>query len=249
MNNISDLAKGRLVVVTGASRGLGFAITEALSNQGWSVVGAARTCSDALQSLVDQRNGRVQYRHLDLANVRSLHSFCSTLVSELGEPYGLVNNASVAHTGILGTQHESEIESMISINITGTIILTKYLSRSMLRSRHGRIINISSIVAESGSSGMSVYAATKAAMNGFTRNLARELGRCNITVNAIAPGYMATDMSSGINDGQLNQIARRSALKRLTSVNDVAAAVSYLLGDSAASTTGTILTIDAGATA
>jgi 3-oxoacyl-[acyl-carrier protein] reductase len=249
MNNISDFAKGRVVVVTGASRGLGLAIAEVLFTQGWSVVGAARSCGVGLQDLISQSNGRVQYRHLDLSNVRSLHSFCSTLVSDFGEPYGLVNNASIAHANVLGTQHESEIESMVAINVTATIILTKYLSRSMLRRQQGRIINISSIVAESGASGMSVYAATKAAMNGFTRSLARELGRCNITVNSIAPGYMATDMSTGIGDVQMRQIARRSALKRLTGVKDVAAAVSYLLSDSAASTTGAILTIDAGATA
>jgi len=96
---------------------------------------------------------------------------------------------------------------------------------------------------------MSVYAATKAAMNGFTRSLARELGRCNITVNAIAPGYMATDMSSGINDAQLQQIARRSPLRRLTRVEEVASAVCYLLSDGAASTTCTVMTLDAGATA
>ena len=249
MNSSIELVQNRLVVVTGASRGLGLAIAEALSHQDWTVVGAARTCSDALQRLIDQQEDRVTFRRLDLADHRNLHSFSAQLISDLGEPYGLINNASIAHTGVLGTQHESEIESMIGVNVTGTIILTKYLSRSMLRSQRGRIVNVSSIIAESGSSGMSVYAATKAAMNGFTRSLARELGRCNITVNAIAPGYMATDMSSGINDAQLQQIARRSPLRRLTRVEEVASAVCYLLSDGAASTTCTVMTLDAGATA
>lgn len=249
MDNSSDRIQNRLVVVTGASRGLGLAIAGALARQGWAIAGAARSCSKAFQQLIDQSGGSVSFRQLDLGDHRSLHSFSTSLIADLGVPYALINNASIAYSGILGTQHESEIESMISVNVTGTIILTKYLSRSMLKCQRGRIVNVSSIVAESGSSGTSVYAATKAAMNGFTRSLARELGRCNITVNAIAPGYMQTDMSSGISDAQLYKIARRSSLKRLTNVDEVAAAVCYLLSDCAGATTGTVLTVDAGATA
>jgi 3-oxoacyl-[acyl-carrier protein] reductase len=249
MENSSDRNPDRLVVVTGASRGLGLAIASALAGQGWAIVGAARSCSESFQQLIEKSGGSVSFRQLDLGDHRSLHSFSASLVADLGVPYGLINNASIAYSGILGTQHESEIESMINVNVTGTIILTKYLSRSMLKCQRGRIVNVSSIVAESGSSGTSVYAATKAAMNGFTRSLARELGRCNITVNAIAPGYMQTDMSSGINDTQLHKIAMRSSLKRLTSVDEVAAAACYLLSDGASAITGTILTVDAGATA
>ena len=145
--------------------------------------------------------------------------------------------------------HESQIFEIINVNVTGTILLTKYISRSMLRARCGRIINISSIIASTGFNGLSVYAASKAALNGFTKSLSRELGKINITVNAVAPGYMETNMSAGINDKQLDQIRNRSALKRLAETSEVASAVKYLLSDDASAITGTVLTIDAGNTA
>jgi 3-oxoacyl-[acyl-carrier protein] reductase len=137
----------------------------------------------------------------------------------------------------------------MAVNVTGTIILTKYISRAMMVNNEGRIVNVSSIVADTGFTGLSVYSATKSAMIGFSRSLARELGRCNITVNAIAPGFLKTEMSSEITTEQLERISRRSALGRLTDVDDVSIAVAYLLSDAARSVTGITLTIDSGATA
>jgi len=244
----SSLPEG-YVVVTGASRGLGLGIVSCLAIRGWTVIAASRSCSEPLQQLINQMQGKVVFRQLDLTDHKSLHPFATAILTEYGAPFGLINNASIAFAGVLGTQHESEIESMLSVNVTGPIILTKYLSRAMLSHQRGRIVNITSIIANSGYSGLSVYGATKAAMNGFTRSLARELGRVKITVNAIAPGYLATDMSSALSVEQLNQVARRSSLKRLTTIDEVAAAVSFLLSESAASITGTIMTVDAGATA
>lgn len=243
------MSEDRYIVVTGASRGLGLAVARTLAEQGWCVVAASRTLSDPLHQLIDGSSGRISYRSLDLADFRSHYRFCSELVGDCGPPYGLINNAAIAHDGILGTQHDSEIEAMIGVNVTGTILLTKYLSRAMLRRRQGRIVNVSSIIAGTGFSGLSVYAATKAAMIGFTRSLARELGPANITVNAVAPGYMETEMSADLRESELGKIVRRSALNRLTTVDEVAATIGFLISDAASAITGTVTTVDAGSTA
>ncbi len=186
---------------------------------------------------------------MDLVDRRTLHEWSKNFVEKHGAPYALINNAAIAHDGVLGTMHESQIEEVIAVNVTATLLLTKYISRSMLRNRIGRIVNVSSIIASTGFNGLSVYAASKAALNGFTKSLSRELGKVNITVNAVAPGYMETNMSAGINDTQLDQVRRRSALKRLAKTSEVASTVKYLLSDEAAAITGAILTIDAGNTA
>jgi len=128
-------------------------------------------------------------------------------------------------------------------------VLTKYVVRAMMADGGGRIVNISSITASTGYSGLSVYAATKASLIGFTRSLAREVGRMGVNVNAVAPGFVNTDMTQGITDEQREQIARRSALKRLVEIDDVANAVEFLLDDRSKNITGTVLTVDAGNTA
>lgn len=243
-----EIPKKRVVLVTGGNRGLGFAIVQSLAEAGYVVVAAARSCTPQLKELVDQ-NESVAFETLDLAARRELHEWSKRFVEKYGAPYALINNAAIAHDGVLGTMHESQIEEVIGVNVTATLLLTKYISRSMLRNRLGRIVNISSIIASTGFNGLSVYAASKAAMNGFTKSLSRELGKVNITVNAVAPGYMETSMSAGINDAQLDQIRRRSALKRLASTSEVASTVKYLLSEDAAAITGTVLTVDAGNTA
>jgi 3-oxoacyl-[acyl-carrier protein] reductase len=128
-------------------------------------------------------------------------------------------------------------------------VLTKYVVRAMMADGGGRIVNVASIVAFTGYSGLSVYSATKASMLGFTRSLAREVGRMGVNVNAIAPGFLDTEMTQGMADDQRAKVARRSALQRLPVVEDVGNAVEFLLGDGARSITGTVLTVDAGSTA
>ena len=243
-----DNTEQKIVIVTGGNRGLGFAIVQSLSTDDYLVVAAARSCTPELEQLVLE-NTRVVYEPLDLSDRRALHRWSKNFVEKHGAPYALINNAAIAHDGVLGTMHESQIEEVIAINVTATLLLTKYISRAMLRNGIGRIINVSSIIASTGFNGLSVYAASKAALNGFTKSLSRELGKVKITVNAVAPGYMETNMSAGINDTQLDQIRRRSALKRLAETSEVASTVKYLLSEPAAAITGTIITIDAGNTA
>jgi 3-oxoacyl-[acyl-carrier protein] reductase len=145
--------------------------------------------------------------------------------------------------------HEKDIGELLKVNVEAPLLLTKYLLRPMLINGRGRIINISSIMADTGFSGLAVYGATKAALSGFTRSLAREVGRARITVNTIAPGYMQTDMTSVLQGDKLQAIKRRSPLGQLAGVEDVASGVAYLMGDAAAMVTGITLTIDAGSTA
>src|SRR6266850_298406 len=141
------------------------------------------------------------------------------------------------------------IERLIRVNTLSPIVLTKYVVRHMMADGGGRIVNVSSIIGFTGYSGLSVYAATKAAMIGFTRSLAREVGRRGVNVNAVAPGFLETDMTRGLEGERREQVARRSALRRLADVDDVADAVEFLLGPKAKSITGTVLTVDAGSTA
>lgn len=240
--------QGKVVLVTGGNRGLGLSIVQSLAEAGYSVVAAARSLTPELMQLMSE-DKKVTFEALDLKEIKGLHLWSRNFTEKYGSPYALINNAAIAHDGVLGTMHESQIEEVITVNVTATLILTKYISRSMLRNRLGRIVNISSIIASTGFNGLSVYAASKAALNGFTKSLSRELGKVNITVNAVAPGYMETSMSAGINDTQLDQIRRRSALKRLARTSEVASTIKYLLSDDAAAITGTVLTVDAGNTA
>jgi 3-oxoacyl-[acyl-carrier protein] reductase len=145
--------------------------------------------------------------------------------------------------------HNKQIEGVMRVNAVAPMILTKYVSRGMMANHQGRIVNISSIIASTGFTGLAAYAASKAALEGFTRSLARELGRLNITVNAVAPGFVQTQMTKGLAGDKLGSIQRRSPLGRLATPDDMAGAVAYLMSGDAASLTGTVLTVDAGSTA
>jgi 3-oxoacyl-[acyl-carrier protein] reductase len=241
------------VVVTGGSRGIGLAITRRLATAGYHVIAVARRESDELRDaigdVIKQGRGGLKFRPFDLSEVDAIPSFVKSLRDEFGAIYGLVNNAGIGTEGLLATMHNSEIEALVRLNITSPIILTKYIARHMMADGGGRIINMSSIIATTGYKGLSVYGATKAAATGFTRSLAREVGKLGITVNAIAPGFVDTELTQGLSDDARKRIAGRSALRRLPEVDDVARMVEYLLGDGGRNITGSVLTIDAGNTA
>jgi 3-oxoacyl-[acyl-carrier protein] reductase len=241
------------VVVTGGSRGIGLAIAQRLAAAGYNVIAVARRESDALRDaigeVVKQGSGGLHFRAFDLSETDAIPAFVKGLRDEFGAIYGLINNAGIGTEGLLATQHNSEIEALLRLNVLSPIILTKYVVRQMMADGEGRIINMSSIIATTGYNGLSVYGASKAAATGFTRSLAREVGKLGITVNAIAPGFVDTELTKTLSDDQRKRIAGRSALRRLPETDDVARMVEYLLGDGGRNITGSVLTIDAGNTA
>ena len=239
----------RNVVVTGGSRGLGLAIAQGAADSGFRAIALARTEGDALREAIAARPDMLHFWPCDLLDIGSFPALARGLRERFGPVYGLVNNAGIGTAGILSTMPDAAIEQVIRMNVTSPVTLTKYLVRPMMTARCGRIVNVSSIVSSTGYSGLAAYGASKAALLGFTRSLARELGPLGITVNAVAPGFVDTEMTHDLDDKQRAQIMRRSALRRLAGAGDVAAAVGFLLGDGAANVTGTVMTVDAGGTA
>jgi 3-oxoacyl-[acyl-carrier protein] reductase len=241
------------VLVTGGSRGIGLSIARRLAGAGYNVVAVARRESEELceatRAIVQQEKGGLRFRGFDLNEIDGIPAFVKRLREEFGAIYGLVNNAGIGTEGLLATMHNSEIEALVRLNLLSPVILTKYVVRHMMADGAGRIINISSIIASTGYNGLSVYGATKAAATGFTRSLAREVGKLGITVNAISPGFVDTELTQGLSEDQRRRIAGRSALRRLPESEDVARMVEYLLGDGGRNVTGSVLTIDAGNTA
>jgi len=240
----------RNVLVTGGSRGIGLAIAERLALAGFNVVAVARRESDELRAAIGKaQQENLHLRPCDLSAIDALPAFVKAIRDEFGPIYGLVNNAGIGTEGLLATMHNSDIEALVRLNVLSPVILTKYVVRHMMSDGEGRIVNISSIIASTGYNGLSVYGATKAASTGFTRSLAREVGKVGITVNAIAPGFIETELTQNLGGEGRERIAKRSALRRLPEVEDVARMVEYLFSDGGRNITGSVLTIDAGNTA
>jgi 3-oxoacyl-[acyl-carrier protein] reductase len=237
----------RNVLVTGGSRGIGLAIARRLAASGdYNVVVVARRESSEFAAAAAEAQRRLHFRACDLAVIESIPIFAKSVRDEFGTIYGLVNNAGIGTDGLLATMHNSEIEALIRLNVLSPIILTKYVARHMMASGAGRIVNISSIVASTGYSGLSVYAASKAAVAGFTRSLAREVGRVGITVNAVAPGFIDTAASQEM-DNPLRQAQRqRTPLGRFGRPEEIAATVAFLASDDAAFYVGETLSPNGG---
>lgn len=241
------------VLVTGASRGLGLAIAKRLAFEGYTVIAVARSLGEPLLAAAEASaaggRGRIVGHPFDLTQIDALADLVRTLKAEHGALYGLVNNAGTSLDGVLATMPTAKIEALVRLNVLSPMILTKAATRSMLAAGRGRVVNIASITAGAGSSGLAAYAATKAAMIGFTKSLARELGRAGVTVNALAPGFIDTELTASLADEDRARIIRRSALGRLAEPDDVGAAAAFLLSDGARNITGAVLTVDAGQTA
>jgi 3-oxoacyl-[acyl-carrier protein] reductase len=224
-----------------------------LAAAGYRVIAVARSSTEELEAAsraaADGGRGAIEFRACDLSDLGNIAPFVKALRADFGPLYGLVNNAGLGTSGLLSTMRDQDIQRLVQLNTISPMILSKYVVRSMMAQREGRIINVASIVASTGYSGLSVYSATKASLIGFTRSLAREVGQLGITVNALAPGFVATEMTQELNEAQREQIARRSAMKRMPDPIDVARSVEFLLGDGGRNVTGTTLTIDAGNTA
>jgi len=243
----------RNVIVTGASRGLGLGITRRLCESGFCVIAIARKETDELIAMKQEAEkthpGSLHFSAFDLAEIDGIPELVKKLRKDFGPLYGLVNNAGMSADGPLALTSTQKIEQVVRLNTVSPMVLSKRVVRLMMADGGGRIVNISSVTAFAGYSGLSVYSATKASLVGFTRSLAREVGRMGVNVNAVAPGFVDTSMTEGMTNEQRQQIERRSALKRLVNVEDVADAVEFLLNDRSRNITGTVLTVDAGSTA
>ncbi|OSM00184.1 putative short-chain dehydrogenase/reductase SDR [Magnetofaba australis IT-1] len=186
---------------------------------------------------------------MDLADVNASAALVESIERDFGPIYGLINNAAIAPDGLLATQDVGAIAQTIDVDLTATLLLTRAVARRMLLRKQGRIIMVSSVIAHTGFSGLVPYAAAKAGLEGAVRALCREMGRARVTVNAIAPGYLETDMTADMGDKQRQQVIRRTPLGRLGQAEDVTAAARFLLSEEAAFITGQSLVVDGGMSA
>ncbi|MDP2325913.1 MAG: SDR family oxidoreductase [Gammaproteobacteria bacterium] len=240
-----------VVLITGGSRGLGAGFVESFLAAGYPVATCARSRSERVDAWEKDPSTRDRFffAPLDLTDREATSKFLREAVSSLGSDILiLVNNAGIAREGLLPLLRDDDIDSLIALNLTATVHLTKKVIRPMLVHGWGRVINISSVVGRSGYRGLTVYGATKAALDGITRALARELGPKKITVNSIAPGYLRTEMTHGLTPANMDQIVRRTPVGRLGEVEDVAHLALFLCTEHAAFITGQTLVVDGGIT-
>jgi 3-oxoacyl-[acyl-carrier protein] reductase len=244
------MTEPRVAMVSGGSRGLGAGIVRAYLDAGYRVATCARTATPQVGRWTEDpaTADRFLFVTADLSNRADVDAFVAAVIERWGSIDVLVNNAGVARDGILGLTPDEDIDAVVDLNLKGTLYLTRSVSRRMLANQRGHIVNISSIVGRSGYRGLAVYSATKAALDGLTRALARELGSRGIVVNGVAPGYLRTEMSHGLDEDQLQQIVRRTPAGRLGEPDDVARAVQFLTDPANTYITGHVLVVDGGLT-
>ena len=238
----------RHVIVSGGSRGLGEALVEELLRTNYVVSCFSRKASPFIERTLTTHGDRFHFLAADAADSGSLKAFVGSAAGRFGAPWGLVNNAAIVADQLHALASEDSIRRLVDVNLVGALLLSKLCIRAMLPSRRGRIVNISSIVGLRGYRGLVTYGATKAALDGMTRALARELGEAAITVNSVAPGYLETEMSSTLDPEQRKRIVARTPLGRLGTVADVVPVIGFLLSDDSAFMTGQTLVVDGGIT-
>jgi 3-oxoacyl-[acyl-carrier protein] reductase len=238
----------RVVVITGGSRGLGAGIVQSYLDSGDLVATCSRSITPEVEKWQQKLPDRFLFVPADLSKPTDCEAFVKAVIDRWDHVDVLVNNAGVARDGILGMASDDDIDTVVDLNLKGTLHMSRLVSRRMLARRSGNIVNISSIVGRSGYRGLAVYSATKAAQEGMTRALARELGSRGIRVNAIAPGYLRTEMSHGLDEAQLQQIVRRTPAGRLGEPDDVARACQFLTDPRNDYVTGQVLVVDGGLT-
>lgn len=243
-------ADRRVALVTGGSKGLGAGLVTAFLDAGLCVATCSRRRTD--QVVAWEGDPRVRDRFLfveaDVADAADAERVVKETVARWDRLDVLVNNAGIAREGVIALFGDEALDEVVDVNLKGTVYVTRAASRVMLARRAGAVVNISSVVGLSGYRGLSVYGATKAALDGFTRALARELGSRGITVNSVAPGYLRTEMSHGLDEAQLGQISRRTPMGRLGEPDDVARAVLFLTDPANTYVTGQVLVVDGGLT-
>lgn len=235
-----------ITLVTGASRGIGKATAKRFAKQGHFVIGTATTAEGA-QSIDEYLHdaggiGRI----LDVTNQEQIDKLFEEIESVYGSVQVLVNNAGISQDGLLIRMKDEDWDKVVDTNLTAIYRMSKRAMRGMMKARKGRIINITSVVAEMGNAGQANYAATKAGVEGFSRTLAREIGSRQVTVNCVAPGLVETDMTDELDERLLNSMLDAVPVGRLGQPEDVAAAVSYLASDEASYVTGAVIPVNGG---
>ncbi len=239
---------GKVALVTGATRGIGKAIALQLASQGAVVIGTATsdTGAVAISTYLAEADNAGKGMVLNVADSASVESVLQELVAEFGAPTILVNNAGITKDNLLMRMKEDEWDAVINTNLNSIFRLTKGCLRGMTKARWGRVVNISSVVGSMGNMGQSNYAATKAGVEGFSRSMAREVASRNITVNSIAPGFIATDMTNALGEEQKDTLRTQIPMQRLGEPEDIAALVGFLVSDAGSYITGEAIHVNGG---
>lgn len=239
----------QVTFVTGASRGIGRAIAERLAAEGSHIVLAARTaeaCEPVAAAIREMHGVRTLCLAIDVGDGESVTAGVKAVLDEFGQIDNLVNNAGVTRDNLLVRLKDDAWDTVIKTDLTGVFLCSRAVLRSMLRRRQGRIVSISSVVGLMGNAGQTNYAAAKAGVHGFTKALAREVASRSITVNAVAPGYVDSDMTSDLAEETKQRLQEQIPLGRMGSGDDIAGVVSFLLSDDASYVTGQVLSVDGG---
>ena len=242
--NLTD----KVAIVTGASRGIGEAIAKQLSNCGAKIILIARNSDQllAVKETIISNGGIAESIAGDVSNLNSISEIVTNTIDKWGRIDILVNNAGIARDNIIMRMKEDDWDSVMNINLKGSFNGIKSVARPMIKNKAGRIINITSVIGQIGNAGQSNYAASKAGIMGLTKSMAKELGSRNITVNAVAPGYITTDMTNELNDEEKEQLKSSIPLERLGTPDDVANLVCFLASDEAGYITGQTFNVDGG---
>ncbi len=239
---------GKIALVTGASQGIGEAIAKALAKQGALVVCAARTEAKltAVAEAIRAEGGQADVVVMDLGSTESVKAAVATTLERHGALHILVNNAGITRDKLLIQMKEDDWDAVLNTNLKGAYTAIQAATKSMMKQRTGRIINIASVVGQMGNAGQANYVAAKAGLIGLTKSVARELSSRNVTANAVTPGYIETDMTSGLPDDVKAEFNKQIPLGRMGKPGDIAAAVCFLASDEAAYMTGQILSVNGG---
>ena len=245
---MSEAEDSPVVLISGGSRGLGLALVDLFLDRGWRVATFSRTSTDAVEARQKDNTGRFHWQAADGADAVALKSVARDVARKWGRIDALVNNAGVGFDGLLTFMREGDIDRLLDVNLRAAILLTQACIKNMIKRGAGSVVNISSVNGVRGHNGVSVYSATKAALDGMTRSLARELGPRNIRVNSVAPGYFESDMVKDLPPEATQRIERRTPLGRLAEPAEIAEAVYFLASDRGSFVTGQVLVVDGGIT-